>query len=101
MKMISIISTALAFLLEGFLAIPIIGGASVIASGYSLLFIALVLHIVALVSRFKFGTHRYAPIMGIICSLLAWIPLVGMALHAITFITYLVDLLQKNEKPKE
>jgi hypothetical protein len=77
--------------LEAFLGIPILGGAIVIGFGWTPLLVMLILHIVTLIFSVKEFQNKYGSIMGIITSVLAWIPVVGMILHIITGLLLLID----------
>lgn len=83
---------------EGFLAIPVIGGSFVIASGYWLLVIMFFIHLFALGRSTKNGWQQIGNTMGLITCLLAWIPFLGMFLHAVTAIVLLVTNLQDGKK---
>lgn len=80
---------------ELILAIPLIGGTLVISSGYTVLGLMFILHIVTLVLSSKNREPMYGSILGIITSLLAWIPLVGWVLHLLTAIFLMVTAAQK------
>ncbi|RNF39462.1 hypothetical protein [Planococcus salinus] len=78
-------------LAEAFLAIPFIGGGFVLSTGYGVLGVMFVLHAVTLFFCFREFSPKSGPILGLITSLLAWIPLVGWALHLITAIVLFVN----------
>lgn len=82
--------------LEIFLAIPILGAAVVIGSFYLVLPVMLGLHIATLVLSVKNNEPKYGSIMGIITSVLAWIPFVGWILHLLTGIFLMVTAAQEN-----
>lgn len=69
---------------EAFLGIPIYGGLFVITMGWTPLIAMLVLHIITLCFSIKENKNKYPSIVGIITSLLAYIPFLGMVLHIIT-----------------
>lgn len=79
---------------EGIMAIPLVGAVFVIWNGYTPLTIALILHIVALILSVKDGRSKAPSILGIVTSVIAWIPLVGMTMHGITAIAYLVSAIR-------
>ncbi len=81
----------IAGLAEAFLAIPVIGGAFVISAGYSPLGVMFVLHAITLFFCFREYSPKAGPILGIITSTLAWIPVVGWALHLLTAIVLLIS----------
>jgi hypothetical protein len=77
--------------LEILLGIPVLGAAIVIGGAYVPLGVMLILHIVTLVLSVKNNEVKYGSILGIITSLVAWIPFVGMTLHIITGILLMVS----------
>ncbi|QMV42472.1 hypothetical protein [Cohnella cholangitidis] len=86
--------------IEIFLAIPLIGALVVMGSGYTVLVITLILHIVTLVLSSSNKEPIYGSVMGIITSLLAWIPFVGWLLHLLTGIFLMVTAAKKpNQLP--
>ncbi|MBT2584158.1 hypothetical protein J7E21_15505 [Planococcus sp. ISL-109] len=78
-------------LAEAFLAIPFIGGGFVISAGYSPLGVMFVLHAITLFYCFKEYSPKSGSILGIITSTLAWIPLIGWALHLLTAMVLLIS----------
>lgn len=78
-------------LLEAILAIPFIGGIIVISSGYTALVVMLILH--ATTYYFCSRTNRNASgsIIGIVTSLIAWIPIIGWAMHLSTAILLFIN----------
>lgn len=72
---------------ETVLAIPIISGIFIISTMYIPLLVMLVLHILVIVMWNKLGKSTSVwSVLGIITSVLGWIPFVGWALHVITAI---------------
>jgi hypothetical protein len=86
-------------IMEAILGIPVLGGALVIFSGYTALFIALVLHIVTLVLCSQNNRPITGSILGIVTSVLAWIPVLGMIMHIATAIVLLMAATKKVEQP--
>ncbi|PLS15849.1 hypothetical protein CVD28_20315 [Bacillus sp. M6-12] len=82
--------------LEGLLGIPVLGGAIVIGFAWTPLFIMALLHIITLVFSAKENQNKHGSILGIVTSLLAWIPFVGMIMHIITAILLMVDAARSN-----
>ncbi|WP_217595326.1 hypothetical protein [Cohnella sp. GbtcB17] len=83
--------------LEIFLGIPVLGGLIVIGFSYVPLFVMFVLHIVTLVLSTKNQEVKYGSILGIVTSLVAWIPFVGMIMHIITGILLMVSAAKKEQ----
>jgi predicted branched-subunit amino acid permease len=86
--------------LEGFLAIPIIGGTTVITLGYTPLGVLLILHIITLVFSVREIEKYHGSIWGIVTSCLAWIPFLGWFLHTITAIILMVDAYAAGKREK-
>lgn len=84
---------------EIILAIPILGAAIVIGSAYSALGLMFILHVVTLILSSRNQESIYGSVLGIITSLLAWIPFVGWVLHLITGILLMVSGAQKTRYP--
>ncbi|GGG11109.1 hypothetical protein [Paenibacillus aceti] len=79
---------------ELILGIPIIGGLIIIGTSYIPLFIMFVLHIITLVLSANNQESKYGSIVGIITSLVAWIPFVGMIMHLVTAILLMISAAQ-------
>lgn len=83
----------IAFLYELILMIPLIGGAIVIGSQYTALTVALVIHVIVLITRFATGHSKIVPVLAILLTFLAWIPLLGWVIHSVITLIYLVDMI--------
>lgn len=77
--------------IELFLGIPIIGGIIIFSTGYLPLQIMLVVHIIALIASIYDKQKKSGNILGIITSVVAYIPVVGMFMHILTGIWLLVE----------
>ncbi|WP_438447023.1 hypothetical protein [Gorillibacterium sp. sgz5001074] len=82
--------------MEIILAIPLLGAAIVIGSFYSALGIMLIIHIVTLILSKSNNEPIYGSVLGIVTSLLAWIPFVGWVLHLLTGIFLMVTAAKKS-----
>ncbi|CAG7650184.1 hypothetical protein ACFQI7_28865 [Paenibacillus allorhizosphaerae] len=82
---------------EVFLAIPVVGAAVVLGSAYTALGVMFILHVITLILSAKNKEPFYGSILGIITSVLAWIPLLGWILHLITGILLMVTAAQKSK----
>lgn len=80
---------------EILLAIPILGALIVMGSSYVALIIMFILHVVTLAISVNNKDSVHGSILGIITSVLAWIPFVGWILHLITGILLLVSAASK------
>ncbi|WP_226670872.1 hypothetical protein [Metabacillus litoralis] len=85
--------------LEAFLGIPIIGGSVVLGFGWTPLIIMLASHILVVVFSKKVGVRATGNILGIITSVIGWIPIVGMFMHIISAIFILLDAASKDKNP--
>ncbi|WP_141431965.1 hypothetical protein [Bacillus sp. 03113] len=84
--------------LEAILGIPVLGGAIVLSLLWTPLGLMLILHIATLVFSSKENEKLHGSILGIVTSILGWIPFVGMILHIISAILLMVDAYKsKNE----
>ncbi|GGH31953.1 hypothetical protein [Paenibacillus segetis] len=81
--------------LEIVLAIPLFGAAIVIGSFYTALGIMLILHIVTLVLSSQNNEPKYGSVIGIVTSLVAWVPIVGWILHLLSGIFLMVTAAKK------
>ncbi|GEK33886.1 hypothetical protein [Kurthia sibirica] len=93
-----LIPTIVAFLYELFLAIPFVGGATVLATGFGTVTLAFIIHIVVLVTRFAVGGSKAVPIIAIFLTIFTFIPFIAWFCHAIIAIMYLVDLIFSRPK---
>lgn len=84
---------------EAVLGIPVLGGAFVMLSGYTLLFATLALHIVTLVLCSQHNRPVAGSILGIVTSVLAWIPVLGMLMHIATAIVLLITAAKREVPP--
>jgi hypothetical protein len=80
-------------LAEAALAIPFIGGSFVISTGYTALGVMFVLHAITLFFCFREYSPKSGSILGIITSVLAWIPLIGWALHLLAAFVLIVSAM--------
>lgn len=83
--------------MEIFLAIPILGAIVVMGTFYTILGVMFVLHIVTLIFTVKNKEPIHGSVLGIITSVIAWIPLVGWVMHLLTGI-FLMVAASKTEK---
>jgi len=87
--------------LEAFFAIPILGGIVIVATAYNPLWIMLGLHIVTLVFSAREFEGKTGSILGIVTSVVGWIPFVGFIMHIITSIVLLIDASRTTAREKE
>jgi hypothetical protein len=79
------------FAYEAFLALPLIGGAFVVANGWVPLGIAFLLHAVAVIILLRERGPFIGNIVGIVTSVVAFIPFLGWIMHVITAIILLLE----------
>lgn len=79
---------------EALLGFPLLGATIVISNFYVPLFIMLILHIITLTITKREKGNTTGSTLGIITSCIAWIPLVGMAMHIVTAFVLIMDAAQ-------
>lgn len=77
--------------LEAFLAIPVVGGIFIVSLAWTPLAVMLVLHIITLVVCNQERERTTGSIVGIVTSVLGWIPFVGWAMHLVSAILLLLQ----------
>ncbi|CAM3108777.1 hypothetical protein PASE110613_16990 [Paenibacillus sediminis] len=83
----------LTFAFEAMLAIPVLGGSIVLAFGWAPLVIAFFLHIAAIISLSKDRASAAGNYVGVITSLIAWIPFVGWIMHCVTAVILFIEAI--------
>lgn len=83
---------------EAFLAIPIIGGAFVIGSGYSALGVMFVLHTITLILSIRDMNGKGASILGLVTSVVSVIPVIGWFMHLITSGALFISAITSHSK---
>lgn len=76
---------------EGFLGIPILGGVFILSNGWTPLLVMFILHVITLIFSAKEMQNKHGSILGIITSLVGWIPVVGMIMHIVTALVLFID----------
>lgn len=84
--------------LEALLGIPVLGGTIILSLAWTPLAVMLVLHIVTLVLSRKNNEPFYGSVLGIVTSLVGWIPGVGMVLHILSAIFLMVTAAKSDTK---
>ncbi|MCQ6275794.1 hypothetical protein JMM81_12595 [Bacillus sp. V3B] len=84
--------------LEALWGIPILGGAIILSLAWTPLLVMAALHIVTLVFCAKEDTNKAGNILGLITSLVGWIPVVGMVMHIISAVIIMLDAYKSNQK---
>jgi hypothetical protein len=85
--------------IEAVLGIPFLGGSIVLGFGWTPLLLMLVFHIVVLVLSKKVGVKATGNIIGIVTSVIGWIPFVGMIMHILSAVFILRDAARKDKNP--
>ena len=70
--------------IEAFLGIPVLGGAIILSTGWAPLGIMFIFHIVLVIFSSKVGERAAGNIVGIITSVVGFIPVLGMIMHLVT-----------------
>lgn len=81
---------------ELFLAIPFLGGLIVMGSSYTVLGVMFILHIITLALAVRNNEPFYGSVLGVVTSVVAWIPFVGWLLHLLSGIFLMVNAAQKS-----
>lgn len=82
---------------EIILGIPFIGALIILSLSWIPLFVMLALHVVTLSLSTQEETKRHGSILGIITSVVAFIPIVGMIMHLVTGAILLADATKAND----
>jgi hypothetical protein len=81
---------------ELLLAIPFLGAILVISHKWTPLLVLFVLHAIGIFLAFGEHKRKGCHILGMVTNALAWIPILGMLLHAITGIALLFDFFTES-----
>lgn len=68
-------------------------GATVLATGYATVWVALVIHAIVLIVRMGTIQSKVVPIIAIFLTCFTWIPILGWGIHLCIAILYFIDLL--------
>jgi hypothetical protein len=80
---------------EGILGFPILGAIIVISLSWTPLFVMLLLHILTYFLSKQNHESTYGSVLGIITSLVAWIPGVGFILHLLSAVLLMISAASK------
>ncbi|MBW7475857.1 hypothetical protein K0T92_14010 [Paenibacillus oenotherae] len=80
------------------LAIPVVGALIVLGSSYTVLVVMLILHAITLFLSIANREPKYGSILGIITSLVAWVPFLGWLMHLLSGIFLMVSAAQKSKE---
>ncbi|MGF7050231.1 hypothetical protein J2T13_004756 [Paenibacillus sp. DS2015] len=86
--------------IEAFFAIPLIGGGFILSYGWTPLFVALILHVIAILSLLKDRGSIIGNGLGVITSLVGIIPILGWIMHAVTALVLLIEAITLRSKPR-
>lgn len=81
--------------LEALLGIPVLGGSIILGLAWTPLIVMAILHIITLIFSSKENENKHGSILGIVTSVVGWIPFVGMVLHIISAVILMVDAAKK------
>lgn len=86
--------------IEAFLGIPFLGGAIILASAWGPLQFMFVFHLITLVICIVQKERFYGSILGLITSVVGYLPFVGMVMHIVTALVLLFDAARGSRKKK-
>lgn len=84
--------------IEALLGIPVLGGTIILSMAWVPLFIMLAFHIIIVVFSYKAGIKANGNILGIVTSVVGFIPGIGMIMHLLSAVLILVDAAQNQTK---
>ncbi|RDU34759.1 hypothetical protein DRW41_21940 [Neobacillus piezotolerans] len=84
--------------LEALLGIPVLGGIIILSTAWTPLFLMAILHIVTIVFAVREDETKAGNIIGLITSVIGWIPFVGMVMHMISAVVILLDAYRASTK---
>lgn len=87
-------------LAEALLAIPFIGGSFVLSTGWTALGVMFVLHAITLFFCFREYSPKSGSILGIITSMVAWLPGIGWLMHLLTAAVLLITAGMSSARAK-
>lgn len=96
--MVSIFFKIITIISEGILAVPVLGGSIIVGLLWIPLIVMLFIHILGLIVANIEGKSTTGHILGIITSILGFIPFLGWFLHCITFIVLLTEIISDSKK---
>lgn len=91
MKSISKVYKIVMALIELLLAVPILGGAIIVSSGWSMLWLLFILHGIGIYLASREHKRKAIHIVGLILVPLEFIPVIGWLCHLIIGIMLLID----------
>lgn len=84
--------------IEALLGIPVLGGTIILSMAWVPLFIMLAFHIIIVVFSYKAGIKANGNILGVVTSVVGFIPGIGMIMHLLSAVFILVDAAQNQTK---
>ncbi|MDR7071403.1 hypothetical protein [Fictibacillus barbaricus] len=84
--------------IEAFLGIPFLGGLIVIASGWAPLQFMFFLHLVTFIVCFVQKQRVHGSVAGMITSVVAFIPGLGMVMHIVTAVILFIDVIRGDRR---
>ena len=85
--------------IDSFLGIPVLGGAIILSTGWTPLGIMFIFHIVLVIFSSKAGEKAAGNVVGIITSVVGFIPILGMIMHLVTAAVIALEMAgQKNAR---
>jgi predicted branched-subunit amino acid permease len=86
--------------IEAFLGIPFLGGLIILGSGWAPLQFMFVLHLVTLIICMVQKERFYGSVLGLITSVVGFVPILGMIMHIVTALVLFVDAARGGRKKR-
>jgi predicted branched-subunit amino acid permease len=86
--------------IEAFLGIPILGGLIIVGSGWAPLQFMFVLHLITLVVCVIQKEKFHGSVLGLITSVVGYLPFLGMAMHIVTALVLFWDAAKGSRKKR-
>ncbi|WP_246188043.1 hypothetical protein [Paenibacillus tengchongensis] len=80
------------------MALPIIGGTFIISFGWTPLVLAFIVHTVAVIVLYRERGPIAGNLLGILTSIVGWIPFVGWFMHAVTAVVLLFEGISRSRR---
>lgn len=86
---------------EAFLGIPVLGGTIIVASGWAPLQVMFFVHLATLVICAVQKERFHGSILGMITSVVGFVPFLGMTMHIVTALVLFLDAARGDRKKNE
>ncbi|MBY6037703.1 hypothetical protein KUV80_13615 [Fictibacillus nanhaiensis] len=86
--------------IEAFLGIPFLGGSIILASAWAPLQVMFFLHLVTLIICIVQKERFHGSILGLITSVVGYVPILGMLMHIVTALVLFIDASRGSRNKK-